>query len=78
MCSLQYGVPARVVGVLLRGYLHHSGRRQYVLVDGRTYHVRIDLIDYYNGYIIAFQEALEAILDFCDRSICKRCEGTRN
>lgn len=61
MCSLQYGVPARVVGVLFGGYLHHSGRRQDVLVDGRAYHVRIDLINYYNGYIIAFQEALEAI-----------------
>lgn len=64
--------------MLLRGYLQHTGRGQQMLIDGRTYHVCIDLINYYNGNILTSHKALEASLNLFHSRICKRCRKMEN
>lgn len=71
MRPLQYGVLVDIVRLLLRGYLQHSGHRQQMLVDGGAYHVRIYLIDHYDGDILACHEALKALVYGRGAGVCQ-------
>lgn len=71
LSTSQDRVLGRVVRVVLGGNLQHGRGRRSVRIDHVTDHFRVVLVDQDDVDVVTLDEALEAILDLADGSVCR-------